>query len=307
MTSIIRELQQLPFFSQQIIVDVVEITSGLSQQSYKVICDDNIYYAKYFAHCADNNNRTTEKIHLANIEKEVLLKSKHFNITFPLLFNSEQWLITPYFEISDLNQAAIPLKVKIEQCVELMLTFQQIPVSRTVIKPIDFTFHFTALFNLLDLTKEQQKKLNQILLLNEYSNSSAQVLCHGDLNFSNIVHLKNDKISAKVIDFECCCFADIEYDIAMMIAVNNLFNFSDIDEIIVFIKQLLKVKKINIDPAMVMRYLYTCLILNGLWFLVRFQQTKLTKWQLLANEQFTQADSLNMNDFLLTRFFKTQR
>ncbi|GHE83284.1 aminoglycoside phosphotransferase family protein [Thalassotalea profundi] len=288
----IKLLDELPFFQQRTIISVAEITTGLSQQSFKVRClNDQLFYAKYF----DKYN--TE---YAQIEKEVLLNSASSPITTSLLYSDEHWLVTPFIEANDLSKLNLPIKNKLNIALELMLTFQKLIIPSKKIKPISFIAHGDYYINALALNKNQQQILRSLLSDDDAIKAQQLTLCHGDFNFTNMLlnspltGIASDEIPI-LIDFECCCYSEVEYDIAMMIAVNNLLNYLSVDTVIAQIKVYLAQRMVNISTKKVMRYLGKSLLLNALWYICRFNRTNDNKWLILAKQQFQQADVLNNN------------
>ena len=301
MCSVMQSLQTLSFFKQHLIVAVEEITSGLSQRSFKVSCDNHqCFYAKYFN---DDNSE------YAQIEKEVLQNSTSTEITMPLLYSDQQWIITPFIQANDLSEIELPITNKLYIALDLMLTFQQIKIQSVNIKPISFIAHGDFYVRSLALNEQQQHILRSLLSDDESIKPESVVLCHGDLNFTNMLYdlRLNDNLSqpnANIIDFECCCYAEVEYEIAMLIAVNNLFNYAPIETIITDIKDYLHNKNMIISANKVMRYLFKSLLLNALWYLCRFHKTNDTKWEFLAQQQFQQADVFTKNQQKLASVFQ---
>ena len=110
------------------------------------------------------------------------------------------------------------------------------------------------------------------------------VVCHGDVNFSNVIFGKNTYL----VDFECACKAEAEYDLAMMIAI-NLLNKSQQST-------LLTTYEINnsIKPCYdrLSSYLPYCYLINGLWYLLKYREEGHSKYYQLAQKQFSAFDFL---------------
>ena len=75
----------------------------------------------------------------------------------------------------------------------------------------------------MSLSKVLQQNLTNV---NITLGSIEQVLCHGDANFSNAMQLKYPQLNSvavhKLIDFECACIAPADFDLAMLMAVNEI-------------------------------------------------------------------------------------
>ena len=100
------------------------------------------------------------------------------------------------------------------------------------------------------------------------------VVCHGDLNFTNILH-DNDN-TAWLIDFECAQLAPPEFDLAMFIAVNNIAT-QDITHIIAEYSALMPTSRLN--KSLLHYYLLFSLLINGLWYLSTMKPIDITKME----------------------------
>lgn len=102
--------------------------------------------------------------------------------------------------------------------------------------------------------------------------ANSLVICHGDFNFSNI--LLNEHADF-ILDFECLSRMPREYDIAMMLAVNEL-PFSDVNNARSIYHNAFSVlsnettslcnHKINI-------YYQASALINALWYFARYHET----------------------------------
>jgi thiamine kinase-like enzyme len=98
------------------------------------------------------------------------------------------------------------------------------------------------------------------------------VVCHGDLNFTNVLH-DNDN-TAWLIDFECAQLAPPEFDLAMFIAVNNIAT-QDITHIIAKYCALMPTCRLN--SSLLHYYLLFSHLINGLWYLSNTKPVDITK------------------------------
>lgn len=120
------------------------------------------------------------------------------------------------------------------------------------------------------------------------------VICHGDINFSNII-LSHQ---AYLLDFECACLAEKEFELGMMLAINNLSFESLISEC--------ELNETQQDK--VTRYYLFSLFINGLWFLVaskteRESNVKIQLWN-HAQRQFSRFDAMKFIPKNLTDIFE---
>jgi len=120
-----------------------------------------------------------------------------------------------------------------------------------------------------------------------------------------------------LIDFECACIAPIEYELGMMMAVNEIENskiewvktqytaqqnrqqysrsssdiYTDNQQenhtvIVDNLEQMMTFPR-NITIGTVMRYYVLSLIINGLWYFSKYQHFQGEKYRELANKQFS--------------------
>jgi thiamine kinase-like enzyme len=245
-------LSNLPCFTQ--IVSISKITSGLSQQCFKVTADNKIYFAKTISD---------------STEVSVAVSAGKSGLSPRVIYHDYHWLITNFIDADNLELKTIATKDKINQAIKLMVQCHQLKVkpvelsAKDIIKsllntPYYLTLQKTALLALAD---------SILAPLNESKNS---VCCHGDLNFSNI--LINIEKSTWLVDYECACVAPIEYDLAMFIAVNSLAS----DEITLVIEQYELQSSVNVDPKLLNHYLLFCYFINALWYFNQYKKTNNT-------------------------------
>ena len=157
--------------------------------------------------------------------------------------------------------------------------------------------------------KQLSKKLMQNLnKANEQAGNIRQVFCHGDANFSNVLLVKNNLSSPNthdylLVDFECACIAPIEYDLAMMMAVNGI-EANKIEIIYQLYLQgltalnkqgnaheivdnssveLMNVK--SLSSKLVTCYYDLSILITGLWYFVAYQSRQQLKYKNLALKQ----------------------
>ena len=337
---LVNELCLLPCFAQQIIQNVTSLETGLSQPCFRVHTNKHDYFAKY----------------LANSGAELVANklAAEFGIAPKLIYGAGQWLITDFItgellvdcHLSEDEKLATTLAL-LAQCHRLTkssinrqigqqssshnnaLTIPYLAIEDTLAQL------FQALLPQQPLSTNEQlllSQLNRLMaiakpVLQELAQTrtevghSNEVFCHGDANFTNVIKLANatkadDELQYQLIDFECACIAPIEYDIAMLMAVNEiesnkiaqvialysqhnaqqilrqqsgpLMSKNHADKAVKIVDNLPDMTKNmdNICKHLVTRYYCLSLIINGLWYLLQYQQRNEEKYKKLANKQF---------------------
>ena len=106
-------------------------------------------------------------------------------------------------------------------------------------------------------TKSLTASINSLILTSE----SPSILCHGDINFTNI--LIDNKQRSWLIDFECAQLAPVEFDLAMFIAVNNIAT-DQVSELVNHYRKLVPTYQPN--EQLLTYYLLFSFYINGLWY-----------------------------------------
>ena len=262
-----QQIEWLPCFEK--IDEIYPISEGFSHQCFRVVTQKKDYFVKY---CVDNFTLANPEIGLTCLAAKAML-------TPPVFYANKHWLVTDFVEGQTLNFSDIPFNEKITHCVKLMTEFHQLPIyskqslsvklsTLNIASAID---ELVGLIHLL-LSTEQHNLITQIKgKLCQKLVVNPRVICHGDINFSNV--LLGDR--AWLIDFECGCLADIEFDIAMMIAVNSSRQKGQVfcvDEIAQHYQKITKTQhKLSLD--LIKHYMSFSFFINGLWYL----------WQALTN------------------------
>jgi thiamine kinase-like enzyme len=244
---LIAQLSLLPCFVQQNIKKVFVIDSGLSQPCFRVQTDDNEYFAKQLT--SDSTELFANR-----------LASDH-GIAPTLIYAEGEWLISEFLsgellancKLSEDKRLAVTLSL-LTQCHALPLPSNSFSVDSDKdasfkIPRLAIEQTLTELFQdllpqnqLMSDTKLSLSERNSLMAIStsvlkkvtQTSNEVGQsqdVFCHGDANFSNIIKATNVPDSNTVtnanhhyqlIDFGCSSVASIEYDIAMLMAVNEI-------------------------------------------------------------------------------------
>ncbi len=235
-------LSALPCFTQ--VEKITAITSGLSQSCFKVNADSKVYFAKTITD---------------NIEALVAAYADKSGLSPSVIYHDQGWLICNFIDANSLAQSTIDTDEKIKHAIKLMVQCHQLNIkpAKLAVKNVSNTLINNSHYSTL-----QQLALLQFseLILAPLNNIKGGVCCHGDLNFSNV--LMNQGQGTWLVDYECACTAPIEYDLAMLIAVNNLAS----DKITIIIEQYEIQSSVKVDPQLLNHYLLFCYFINALWY-----------------------------------------
>ena len=328
---LIQKLCQLPCFKYIKAADIKAIDDGLSQPCFCVTYKNNFYFAKYLG--------------LNSIEATVAQLAAIQGISPDLIYVGHNWLITEFIVGEGLNTAIKSEDEKLSIMLALLsrchsIAYKQLKApylplehsNKTValnssnddqkttkfeIPTLDILTTINSLLASLasnDAFKNRLLSLLSVLQhnLDQVANNvliSEPVLCHGDANFSNVMRVKNRDNSAtdlyQLIDFECACIAPREFDIAMLLAVNeierskistiNLLDLqsenSDIksgnEPLIVDNLVINGQKKVSYSISMVTCYYDLSIIVNCLWYLSEYQSNKQENYNRLAINQMS--------------------
>ncbi|WP_448555146.1 phosphotransferase [Thalassotalea montiporae] len=122
----------------------------------------------------------------------------------------------------------------------------------------------------------------------QLQHSANLVVVHGDLNYTNLlVSQTNKNTDAYIIDFESVALAPIEYDLGMLMAINNVP--LSLTELTVkkYLKSSPKLREINLEK--VTRYVFISSIINWLWFLgqtgIKINSSRVESYRAMALKQ----------------------
>lgn len=208
-----------------------------------------------------------------------------------VIFHSQDWLVTEYIEGYTLFESQYLNEDKIYISMKLLHDFHQLPVLEEVT-----TLSIKVLIDeqiKINSFSEEQKifliNLNKAIC--NFNQSPISVICHGDLNFSNILIDKQAK--AWLIDYECAAIGCAEYDIAMFMAINSISS-----DYLSYVFQCYQGKnKQLLEPKLVQSYLACCHLINGLWYQDRASVgVESEQYIALAYQQYYQFDLLNISE-----------
>ncbi|WP_206486223.1 phosphotransferase [Thalassotalea sp. G2M2-11] len=287
--SVIAEVKQLPcFVGRQCHVTAIE--QGLSHACFKVeqlnSTGENIasYFVKYLSpieQCLSNERQAMQ------LAFEVTL-SPH------IVYSNTTWLVTAFIDGELLAQTSITEQAKIDIAVKLLNRCHQIPLNGEI---SSLTVDEIIERQLVEapLQAKQRAVLNTISQqITQFQEQGEQVLCHGDMNFSNIII--DHQQTPWLIDFECAFLGFREFDLAMLIAINQLPV-----EIMAVSKSYQSISGKPINEKLVNHYLPCCYFINGLWFYQRGQQSNSSFYLQLAKQQFQLFDQLKRVPNSLTK------
>jgi len=168
----------------------------------------------------------------------------------------------------------------LNQCHQLTLDLPCLNIVQTINALLDHCHYQTEQINWVNDIAQQLA--NNITV-------TPKVVCHGDANFANMLISLEKK--AYLLDFECACLADREFDLAMLLAINELD-----DSCFSAVSRLYQVSEKSplIDNALVMRYLPFCHLINALWYFNKSKQRNNAQLYQQALKQFDHFDQFNV-------------
>lgn len=344
----IEHIYSLPCFKDQLVENVTVINTGLSQPCFHVKCADNEYCAKHLVndhHISDSNELLANQlISEQGVSAKLIYAENNWLVTE--FISGELLLNCPLNEDEKLNVTLFLLaqchRISYKQS-SLTSVKQEIPqlnIKETITELIKCCqFIPSQAKKLLEITTTTLQEINQIITT--AGHLQPDVFCHGDANFSNIIETKKiEEISIKgstslnstninsmshimkstpgisnthykLIDFECACIAPAEYDIAMMMAVNEI-DLSMLEIVSRFyvkhrlskqhcyqsLPHFIKTGQTThnsldsdleynvLSIKLVTRYYYMSLLINALWYFSQYRQSKEKKYKTLAQQQF---------------------
>ncbi len=308
---LIAQIEQLPCFRHDNL-NIEPILAGLSQHCFKVCMDlptpeNNSQQGVYFVKSLDPRSANNEMIASSQVAKLGFAPS--------IVYQSPHWLVTDYIVGQTLDTLPMSTEQKIAIAMNLLTKLQRIEASADLNR--------LSMANLLEqqlatssFDAEQVNILQCIIeqlvqRISQFDQDNSKVLCHGDLNFSNI--LIDQQNSSWLIDFEASLAGNIEYDIAMFIAVNNI----SLDLLPYIVGQYQQhadiVQSSAINQVLVLSYLAGCFLLNGLWYSSRTMTSKNNHktdvvvahhhnpYHQLAQQQYQRFDQLKLSQHKLTK------
>jgi thiamine kinase-like enzyme len=258
---VLDSLKQLPCFDR--IVSISVLTEGLSHTCVKVTTASQSYFAKQL------NSETAEAEVITSLACTAVSTTQQ--LSPKVIYHDDNWLITHYVEGMTLTNSTLNNSDKVNVAIELMAklhrlnqqyNLKELPTLDTqrsvaclLTQPVAFLAQQREL--LTNVTELLTKKINAQISLSD----ATTVLCHGDVNFTNI--LIDETQMPWLIDFECAHLAHVEFDLAMFIAVNNI-STNEIDIVVNCYKNLDHSYQPNAE--LLTYYILYSFFINGLWY-----------------------------------------
>ena len=270
--------------------------NGLSRHGLAISVNDNLYFIKRFDDC-DDEGLLLEK----HVSQLISRSEQAANLTPKLVANIGALLIYEFVEHQILADINVCLEKKIETTTNRVALFHQLNkqnIQRLNIKQTTRDLLASCQFP-HRLNSSLKQYIDQLPLSN---NDEREVLCHGDLNFANIIkplHIEErdngeessttvNECTFLLIDFESSCVAHPAFDIAMCIAINRLDRTIALSSLIdIFLNNLRRFNKslYGFSYEMVMRYLPYCYLINSLWYFAKAKQRRSSVHRDLAMAQ----------------------
>jgi len=272
---IIQSLKSLPCFTE--IIELSQLSDGYSHTCLKVSTYNHIYFAKKL------NNAT------ANGEVNAAMACAERGISPAIIYHDKQWLVTEFVDATSLADAKINADSKTIIALKLLADcntlvapeyYQSIPLlnARQSVNAL-LTRPTSLIAPHLDVLDKVTHTLTVAIESLICKTQPLNVLCHGDVNFTNVILGKNQR--SWLIDFECAHRAPVEFDLAMFIAVNDI-SIIEVKAVIDAYSEL--VPSVNIDLELLHHYLLYSFYINGLWYLDNnLQSLAITQWSAFDN------------------------
>ena len=289
-SSELNALKSLSCFEE--VLDVSMLVDGMSHTCSKVTTSSQSYFVKKL------NNETAEEEVVSS-----LLAAKH-RLSPKVIYYDETWLVTEYIDSIILDKAEFSINKFITTSLTLMAKLHQLlPQLKTgAIPNLDTLKSVQRLFtNPVPLPSRQRLILADItdtltskIETEQRLSGTVNVLCHGDINYSNIVFDKTQQ--PWLIDFECSHLAPVEFDLSMFIAVNNIPTHL-VDDILTCYTDL--VPNYRPNQTLITYYLLYSFFINGLWYLDNRNDSKGNNHlRSLAIEQWSAFDNFAVKHHL---------
>ena len=260
-TSDLKLIYALPCFDEIIYIEL--LNGGLSHTCMKVTTTTQAFFVKKL-----NKNSSSNE---ALISHTVSINAHFSQLSPQVIYTDNNWLVTEFVEAKPLTSLYKTEPACIDISLDIMVKLHTLPAANNLpILDIKQSIH-ELISKLSEALPEKLAHLNTVALsvadklsLHTADSNPDIVLCHGDVNYTNI--LIDNKSTSWLIDFECASLAPREFDLAMFIAVNNL----SIAKIKCLILQYEKLTSgVKLDSTLLTYYLLYSYFINGLWYFDR--------------------------------------
>ncbi|MDO7084523.1 phosphotransferase [Pseudocolwellia sp. AS88] len=285
-------------------LSVTKIETGQSSSCFDVsIINTSVHQSaknhstikRYFVKYETNSESFKNELKVSNAASKIKLSPK-------LIYTDQNWLVNEFIEAVSLDKVFSHIKNKIEIAIELMKQCHTLDVS---IPEFNFSEIITHIIKSKSFSVSQVKHIKFVLdVISTIENKpqNKPLVCHGDVNFSNIMTLNN---KAWLVDFECACLAEKEYDLAMFMAINFL-NADEQAYTVTCYEKFKSPDNIKVDQKKLAQYLSYAYLINGLWYFDKaqgLQGSEMTEFHDLAVQQLTQFDKRNPENTVLSQLF----
>lgn len=262
---VINSLKSLPCFDE--IQTIGLLANGLSQTAIKVTTASQTFFAKKL----HQNTAITETYCALFCSNEDSEQGSTQHLSPDVIYYDHQWLVTAYICGGTLADSNAESDVKISTALQLMAKLHQLSTAgmREPIPTLDTKLSAERLLvKPAPLIAQNRHILDNVIkcltcTINHLisDSTSPSVLCHGDINFTNI--LVDDEQQPWLIDFECAHIASIEFDLAMFFAVNNIPT-QQLNEVVDNYIKLSPEYRCN--KTLLNHYILYSFFINGLWY-----------------------------------------
>lgn len=255
-------------------IETIEpIIAGLSHYCFKVISMQTIYFVKLFTASkslseypsttdhSPSTDKCVNSVHHLNVQHAAYLKG----LSAKVIEADEQgsYMVCEYIDGVTLLNSTHNDTSKLDILANVLVACHQLDAAAA---QLDLA---TVIYELLDkcaFTHSSKQKIStrfnsQLTQISVAVNHL--VLCHGDVNVNNII-VKGE--CSYLIDWEYCCLAEPEYDIAMAMSINQLNKVQQQTLLEYYQKYCLANRKYVLSAEKINRYLELCNIINALWF-----------------------------------------
>jgi thiamine kinase-like enzyme len=295
------EIQALSCFSSKS-CSVESLTGGESHLCFKVTVNKGSLENHYFVKSLADHQAT------AKAETASNLLAAQAGLAPAIIYHSPLWLVCEFIageSLSSFDAESMP-----HVSISKMMIAMNLMVKTHQLKPsndhqiLDIKGLLVSQKNQPHVTPLQHVALNITIskIVPKQARYADLVLCHGDVNYGNIRlsdTFRKDYALEKtwLVDYECSYLAEVEYDIAMFIAVNEL-GTDDVDSVIRSYQKYVEMNitdhaKHIVDKEKVRGYLACCYLINGLWYFEVANERKQSQDIMIkARQQFESFDQL---------------
>ncbi|KGJ97683.1 phosphotransferase [Colwellia psychrerythraea] len=266
---VINSLKSLPCFTEVRAISL--LANGLSQTALKVTTATQVFFAKKLNEETASTEISCALLYAGLNIKDVSEQRIEQQLSPQVIYHDQHWLVTDFISGLTLTDTKLNNDRKISIALNMMAELHQFPlelakypiplliptcsVKRLLTKPAPFLISHSCTLD--KVTKSLSASINSLIL----DSTSSNVICHGDLNLTNI--LLDDGQRPWLIDFECAHVAPEEFDLAMFIAVNNIAD-QYITKIVAEYMSLVPGYRPNRN--LLNYYILYSLYINGLWY-----------------------------------------